>query len=118
MLLTVHCESCGGAEVGRLETTDVSLLMSMMLAAHASPPHSGCHRLVCKVDGGGIPEGAAPVDFRIECLVAGCNAQPTTLAGRIPREYIGAHCLSFHSHHEGHRHRWSVNGSIVFESPA
>lgn len=114
MLLTVHCESCGGVEVGRLETDDPRMLMGLMLAAHAAQPHSSAHRLIARVNGGGIPQG--DVDFHVICL-EGCSQAPTEIRQRVPREYVPAMCLSFHSHHEGHKHRVTIDGQVFFESP-
>lgn len=96
---TLSCAECAAATEAPSEPVAAALVV---LAAHAGPHPKG-HALGVSA----LPEGEC--DLSLECL-AGCKREPRAIRVRTPRDLVMVHALLFHSLHEGHTMRVTLDG--------
>jgi hypothetical protein len=97
--MKLNCETCGQS-IG--ETDVAPAAEGMLIAAHARD-HLSPHALGIET----VPPGA--VHLEVDCLK--CS---TGIKVNVPREYVGAVTICFHSEHEGHRVRLVVDGAQLY----
>ena len=112
MIVRVVCASCDGAVVaGPLELSDPELIGTLLLAAHAAPPHVGPHKLEVRIDGA-VPAAAPGLkELRVRCLQ--CQAPELVQQVEHPG-LVSAVVVAFHTSHEGHALEIHYDGKRLY----
>lgn len=113
MLLSVVCETCGGALLGCTSHDDTRALETLLLACHAA--HTAPHRLAVQIDGKEPPEGDH--DLVVRCLLPECGQRTKEVRCKTPMALVNTHFLSFHTNHEGHAVEAELDGVVIARSP-
>ncbi len=106
-MIKIVCESCGGVEVGRVDTDSASApyaLQAALIACHAGE-HRSPHRLVPVME-----TGSPDVEFVIRCVLPECGQPHKEERWSVPLALVGACAIGFHTHHEGHPIEMSIDG--------
>ncbi len=114
MIVAVRCAVCADAVVDTAEVSDLTLVGALLVADHCDGQHVDGHRLYVEIDSAPMPNGAH--ELTLACAQAGCTREPASRTVRTPLTLVAAHCLLFHSAHEGHQMRAVLDG-VVFHEP-
>jgi hypothetical protein len=101
--LSVVCETCANAEVASCESDDPQAVGILLVACHATNPHSGNHRLkpIIGTSSAPLPDQAREIELKCICRHPGCPA-PQPVNYKVPAYIASAMVISHHAQHEGH----------------